>query len=399
MTMPFESLLGRVGDLDSHEMIQMVPGTRFSQCFGKAGLRFLELNESLFQRLRQIFPAEEFADAPDDVEITERTVWEKKGIAAPSYADLDRRPRVMDTMGIRRQLVFPTFGTFAMASALGGGINGMPPATPEQIENGREGVKAYNAWAAQLTSKYPDRLRIVGLLDTAEPGLTPELLVKKVSDLIAAGMRAILITSGSPPAGLSPADPRLDPFYATFAQANVPIIFHPPSGAGFRKTDAWGIVPGVYWDLSWPAALHVAEENFLCVMTLGGVFERHPTLRVGFVETGGDWIGPLAERMDDGVLETASKPRSPVQHDLLSMKPSQYLARNVRVSVLLDEPVERWLRRYPTLQDVYCYSSDYPHPEGREWSLKEFYKRIAPLGDDVVEKFFVTNSQLILPAA
>jgi len=48
---------------------------------------------------------------------------------------------------------------------------------------------------------------------------------------------------------------------------------------------------------------------------------------------------------------------------------------------------------------VYCYSSDYPHSEGKPWSLQNFYKRLAPLGDSVVEKFFVTNSQLVLPKA
>ena len=391
MTVTLEGLRGRVGDVDSHEQI---PVPRWPEVFGEAGRRFLELNEGLWKRVALELPEGEnsiFVDRPDNVEISEQTVWEKRSQDAPSASNMDRRPQVLDVMGIRCQLVFPTFGLFALANALGGGINGMATATPEQVQNGKDSLNAYNSWAGRLTGKYPDRLRIVGVLDTSEPGLTPEQLVQKSEEMIAAGVKAMMITSGALPAGLSPAHPGLDPFYATLAKKNVALVFHPPSGAGFRKTDKWGMVPGVLRDLSWPVALHAAEENFLCVMTLGGVFERHPTLRVGFIETGGSWIGPLSERMDNGVLEM------PKENRLISRKPSEYLASNVRVAVLLDEQAELWLQRYPVLQDVYCYSSDYPHPEGRPWSMKEFYKRVAPLGDDIVEKFFVTNSQLILP--
>ena len=81
----------------------------------------------------------------------------------------------------------------------------------------------------------------------------------------------------------------------------------------------------------------------------------------------------------------------------LSLRPSEYLARNVRVSTLLDDPVERWIARYPQLQDCYCYSSDFPHTEGRPYSLDRFYERVAPLGDEILEKFFVTNAELLLP--
>jgi hypothetical protein len=40
--------------------------------------------------------------------------------------------------------------------------------------------------------------------------------------------------------------------------------------------------------------------------------------------------------------------------------PSEYLARNVRAAALLAAPVEYWFERYPHLEDVYCYASNYP---------------------------------------
>ena len=80
------------------------------------------------------------------------------------------------------------------------------------------------------------------------------------------------------------------------------------------------------------------------------------------------------------------------------MPPSKCLARNVRFSVMVNEPIDVWLARWPHLQTCYCYSSDYPHGEGGQWSLKKLYDRVAPVGDDVIEKFFVTNSEWVLPA-
>ena len=49
------------------------------------------------------------------------------------------------------------------------------------------------------------------------------------------------------------------------------------------------------------------------------------------------------------------------------------------------------------LADVYCYSSDYPHVEGGTDPMGVFAARLAPLGGAVLEKFFVTNGELLLP--
>ena len=33
-------------------------------------------------------------------------------------------------------------------------------------------------------------------------------------------------------------------------------------------------------------------------MVIGGVFERHPRLRMGIIECGATWLGPLVERIE-----------------------------------------------------------------------------------------------------
>jgi predicted TIM-barrel fold metal-dependent hydrolase len=82
----------------------------------------------------------------------------------------------------------------------------------------------------------------------------------------------------------------------------------------------------------------------------------------------------------------------------LTMMPSEYMARNLRVTPFNNfEPVEVHLARFPQLQDCYCYSTDYPHIEGGTQINRKFYEQIAHLGTSVLEKFFVTNANLLLP--
>ena len=387
MAVTLESLRGRIGDVDAHEFM---PADRFPEYFGEVGERFLKENQGFWKALNMVPDGHPHKITTkgivDNVAINDETVWEKKGIWAPGHADMDRRVEVMNHMGVRTELVFPGFGLLAMIQALGGGQGGSPLATKEEIELGREAVKAHNKWAGSVTRKHPDRLRIVGMISSGDPDLTPESLAKRAEEIIKLGVKAIQISAGEPPAGLSPADPKLDAFYAAFAESGTVLTFHPPSGIGFRKTEIWEAALRPEF-LGLTVSFHQPMENFVNMMVLGGVFERHPKLRLACIETGGSWIGPLADFMDHGGI-SGVPPKLP-------MKPSEYIVRNVRFSVLLSEPVESWIERYPFLQDVYCWSSDYPHIEGQPRSLDASFKRVSRFGDDFVEKFFVTNSRLI----
>jgi hypothetical protein len=59
----------------------------------------------------------------------------------------------------------------------------------------------------------------------------------------------------------------------------------------------------------------------------------------------------------------------------LSMAPSDYFARNIRVTSFHFEAVVMYFERYPHLADVFCYSTDYPHFKGGNES-----KRVAGYG-------------------
>jgi hypothetical protein len=70
----------------------------------------------------------------------------------------------------------------------------------------------------------------------------------------------------------------------------------------------------------------------------------------------------------------------------------------VRVTPFWWEPIDKYIERFG-LEDVYAYGSDYPHFEGGVDPANTYAKALERLGPTVAEKFFVTNAELLMPAA
>jgi hypothetical protein len=104
------------------------------------------------------------------------------------------------------------------------------------------------------------------------------------------------------------------------------------------------------------------------------------------------WVGPIAENMDIWAGQYKGRLKG-----VLSMAPSEYIRRNVRVSPFSIEPVDEYIDRFPWLADVYCFSSDYPHFEGGADPIGTMAARMTRLGPDVVQKFFTTNAEWVMP--
>jgi predicted TIM-barrel fold metal-dependent hydrolase len=346
----------------------------------------------------------------DNAEITPESVWFIRGTDAPSAVDFTRRLAVMDAMGSRRQLVFASFAILALNFAVGGEdqlrrFTMTDPSEALDVETlralGHRGLAEHNEWAVRTTALDPDRLRAVALV---APLGSPDDLISDVTDLIERGIRGIQLPSSIPPAGTSPANPALDPLWALLAEADVPVMLHVSGEAGFLASMAWGNAPAfapgkvesteLGLEPFSMATFHNAITTYVTAMVLGGVFERHPNLRFGAIECGAHWLGPLAENLDMWATKVFQSRLSP----FLSTKPSDYVARNVRVTPFaLWEDVRSYIERYPQLADCYCYSTDYPHFEGGVNSMQLFHDRLAPLGEEVVDKFFRRNGELLLP--
>jgi len=382
-----------VMDVDAHEQI---PQAMWPDHFGETGAFMAKFP-------MHILDGEQAQ--PDRMEINKETVWKVRGPTAPSAIELSRREAVIDEMGIARQLIFPTFALYGMHLLLNPRAPEFLGFDPEGVDHkdlGRQILIAHNEWAMRIMSTLSNRLRPVGMIIPS----TIEQMMIEAEDLLAGGVRAIFMPPGVPPAGTSPADSRLDPFWALLSEAKAPLAMHQGSESVFFASSAWWgphvdnykqakTRRNVEFEIDPYNAMrtHYCLEHYIQTMVLGGVFERFPDLRVGAIEACAHWVGSLMERMD-----LIAENMSSSFYKSLTVRPSEYVARNVRVSPFHFEPVDRYIERVPELADVLCYGSDYPHIEGGRDSKATLAARLAPLGQDVVDRYFVANGEALLPA-
>jgi predicted TIM-barrel fold metal-dependent hydrolase len=392
------SLSGRIVDVDTHEM---TPAQAWVDEFGDIDRSFVDAflhDETLGS------PSPNNPNQPkyagDSLPIGD-DIWTVKGPLAPGAVMPERRLAVMDRMGIDRQLMFPTsVALYGMGLMLYPAEYGyLRRFTGDRRETGRALCHAYNRWIARR-AVFSDRVRPVAVVY----GDTPEELMSVTRAVIADGVKAVMLMSSVLPGGQSPASDLLDPFWRMLTDAGVVATLHIGAEGGFLKTDRWRDAPAFDgyrvhaelnfdpWRLSitsWPA------ENFITSMVLGGVFERHPELRLGAIELGAFWVGPMVEKLD--YIYSRRSGATGTGTYRLPEKPSEYIRRHLSVTPSVGEPVDQYVRRYG-MEEIYCFSSDYPHIEGGRDPVQTFYDSVKGLGDAMVEKFFVSNGARILPA-
>lgn len=390
-------LRGRLLDADTHEM---VPAQMWGQVFGPASAQIAPIFLQMPEGAPDSFNV---AVAADDTPINSHTVWNIKNGKAPGAIDPRRRAEVMDLMGVERQLLFSS----------GVGITGSFFASrPSEFDLafvfhldaksrdweafGHDLIREHNDWAIRTASLNP-RVRPVAFLST----VSLDDALNEARRAVSGGVRAVHIASAVPPGGMSPADPRLDDFWNYFASNDIVVTLHVGGEYTFLRSQVWEDAP-IFHNTGFISAevlpnpyrfstIHMPAQNFLTAMILGGVFERHPRLRFGAIELGAHWVGPMAENLTQWVKWFRRR-----YQGFLSLSPHEYLNRNVRVTPYYFEPVRTYLQRYG-LEDVYCFSSDWPHFEGGTDPKGAFAEQIEPLGGAIVEKFFRTNAELLLP--
>jgi len=382
---------GRIMDSDAHEH---TPLNFWSENFGSVTADFVSA-------IKQSKLGANASKLADDTAITAENVWQLKREQAPGAFDMHRRLEVLDFLGVKRQLMFPGPMGLLAASFYS---RAEDPSLFRSIGGDRRGyarklVNAYNEWCGRISTE-SNRLRPVAVLIAD----TPEALRADAERLIAKGVRAFWFPSDTPPAGLSPADRTLDPLWSLLSEADAPALAHTGSDERFFATTVWrkadafeGWKAGEEFSLDpWTLSnMHIPTQSFLTCMVMGGVFERHPTLRYGACEVTAHWIGPATENMD--VWHSHSRIFSQIGGaSTLKMRPSEYVKRNVRVSCFDFEDVGRYIDRFG-LEEVYCYASDFPHPEGGKDPMGCFVKSLSGHSAETFQKFFVENGELLLP--
>src|SRR5271156_5212838 len=201
MTLP-RALRGKILDADSHEMI---PAQMWGQVFGPAAAEIAPIFLATPQDGPNSF---NIPISADTTEITRQTLREIKNGRAPGAIDPVRRLAVMDFLGIDRQLMFPSG-----VGITGGFLASRPdphdlrtalhvdPAAKDWIGLGHELLREHNDWAIRTNIVSRHRLRTVAYL----PTLVLEEALTEAKRVVAAGIRAVHMSSCIPPGGKSPA--------------------------------------------------------------------------------------------------------------------------------------------------------------------------------------------------
>jgi predicted TIM-barrel fold metal-dependent hydrolase len=273
--------------------------------------------------------------------------------------DIPERLAELDRFGIDSTVLFPT----ALLCRL-----------TEDVSFEAALMRSYNTWVAARCAEAPARLRWAAAIPFRSPGEG----VEEVQRAKEAGAVAAMVL-GSAGATLLH-DRQFDPIYRELVRQDLPLCVH----VGWGHPGLQESVDTLFASNALSFTLPILMGFFSIVG--GGVLDRHPDLQVAFLESGGDWLPWMVQRMNRYRGVTAFHNSPPISKHPIE----EYLRRgNVYFTVEGDE----WL--VPQVLDLLgddhvMASADIPHPEGRENCLGEVRER-ADLTDAVKEKILSAN--------
>lgn len=288
--------------------------------------------------------------------------------------DSDRRNEILDADGVAAEVLFVDGLTEENSPPFGGDLGMLPMGADPTLQ--WAGARAHNRWIAEFVAKEP--LRRIGLAQCL-PFWDIDEAVKEVRWARAKGLKGILI----PHLWMNQAPyhhPRYDPLWAVCQDEGMIVHFHSGTAPmqdyfGFDVFGETGGAAAPTADLPGALGIYTTEVAWWLVratvfMIWGGVFERFPKLRVSITEGSSIWAPELLALMDhrfgdhhfSAKLGTGYKAH-------MSMKPSEYFRRNVRIGSSCMSRIEAERRHEIGLGNI-MWGTDYPHPEGT-WPITQ----------------------------
>jgi hypothetical protein len=293
------------------------------------------------------------------------------------YWDPAARAERLDSMGFDAAVVFPNFG-LSWERTLDRDLNALTA-----------NMTAWNRWAGSVAADGRGRVHPVAHLTLRdEPWLMDEL-ARLDRDGVRLAMIAPALVDGRP---LS--HPDHDRIWRAFVAHGVTPVFHV---ADQRRVfdDAWYTdpddqgVPAIESVFLWtPAALACTD------LILNGTLDRHPELRIGIVELSAIWVPMFLMMLDGGAAFTEKLNGRALAP--LSMRPSDYFRRQVRVSSFAYELPGRLIKQ---TGDLYMCCSDFPHSEGTATPIEDYEGSARPIRPQDAPGLFGANVDILLARA
>jgi len=264
--------------------------------------------------------------------------------------DVPARLADMDVEGVDKHLMFPQrlFGLFFMQQ---GG----------SMDVRAEIYDAYNEYMSEVCAQAPDRLYFVAIPNYWEVRHS-RASIERAKSL---GARALMV----PINPRKDADgevirynsPKLDEFWQAVADSGLPLCFHigeniPDDLPGATHSYVLGQLGG--FRTTWGT------------LTFSGLFDRHPNLRVVFVEAGIAWVASMLHDADmlygafppSGSNSFGEISNEVARRQLLAHQPSWYWFNNCYATFMTDPVGLEVLHRIGA--DRVMWAADYPHSEG-----------------------------------
>jgi len=268
----------------------------------------------------------------------------------PSDAE-GRRLAYLEEQGIHAEVVFPgpvLAGGLSPAMYLGGHAS-------SNLEVVWPALRAYNRWLAEFCEAAPGRRTGCIPIDLHDMDRAVDEVAWAREHGLHGGIMlpAMSLRNGLP--GYT--DEYYEPLWSACEDHDIVINLH--TGASGTATDAKQLYDAKHGGFLGLYEVFVFTRRPLWFLIFGGVFDRHPKLKVVVTENGVQWLPSLVRDMES-FFDTHGG--APVR-SYLKLRPAEYVDRHVFLGGSLMKRSEAEMREEIGV-DRLMWGADYPHLEG-----------------------------------
>ena len=311
-------------------------------------------------------------------------------LQTPGHFDMRSRLADLDNDGVAAEVVFHDSQNgepmpFQTDTLLMRGSGG-----EQDFDLLRAGQRIYNQWLADACSVEPERH--IGLMHL--PMWDIDAAIEELEWARSVGLKGINFPT--PKAYLQPYnDSAWDPFFAACEDLGVTLCNH--GGAAASGGSYPGAMSIAKFEISMMARICPMDQ-----LIFGGVFERHPRLKLVLTESPGVWWNFVLKEMDSIYL-TDTRSYGPSEKERVPRLPSEYAREQVYIGASFharfeaEDAVEQgyedrviWGSDYPHFEGTYQYEAEGPNGEPMTWASWRFH--YAGLPADLVQQFLGGNA-------